>query len=185
MVSAKRPALKVVTPGIARLATLFTAGVRHRAGAYLGGDKIRITSNDELAVSAVVWGAAEYRVKLEHTDDRILYGCTCPYFRNGGAACKHLWALVLEANVPVVRAAATCSHFEPLTTAPFRIVNPLSPVDANAGSARSTRNESPLDEKGATALEQVLEAQLEALRQRPFGNEGRLSNGRAARLKRP
>ena len=49
-------------------------------------------------VTAEVRGSEDYDVNIRLAADELLVSCTCPYFFDRGAVCKHLWAVALAAT---------------------------------------------------------------------------------------
>jgi hypothetical protein len=83
---------------------------------------------------AEVVGEATYLTAFRRSGSTMHYGCTCPYFAEGLAGCKHQWALVREATESaLVRSAAECSRFEPSVTSVFGV--PLAAAAADGGEA--------------------------------------------------
>jgi superfamily II DNA or RNA helicase len=99
--------LTVVTPGIARVSSLFTQIVRQRAVAYLNNGSIRITASEPDLLSARVQGSETYSSVYRRDGEALRYGCSCPFFQDRREGCKHLWALALSArDNPLIDGAA-------------------------------------------------------------------------------
>src|SRR5580765_7151309 len=64
---------------------------------YLDGAVVDISGGPS-SVEATVRGTLPYRVKVERTGKTFSVGCDCPYFLDRGTVCKHIWAVLLEAE---------------------------------------------------------------------------------------
>ena len=49
-------------------------------------------------VTAGVRGSEDYHVSMRVAEEGLVVSCTCPYFYDQGAVCKHLWAVALAAS---------------------------------------------------------------------------------------
>ncbi len=108
--------LTVITPGIARVSSLFTQVIRQRAVAYLSNGSVRITSSEPGLLSARIQGSETYSCLYKGDGRTLRYGCSCPFFQDRREGCKHLWALALSArDNPLVEGAA---NFEKLVPDP-------------------------------------------------------------------
>ena len=106
----RRPSLQPVSAGMDRLAALFAPDVRARARGYVCGENIQVLENNGEVLLAAVSGADRYLSAFRRTKRGIYYGCTCPFFAEGLAGCKHLWALVRAADPSeLVRHAEECT----------------------------------------------------------------------------
>ena len=77
------------------LAAVTSPAVRQRGAGYIkqvGGMLGGISG-----VTAEVRGSEDYDVNIRLAADELLVSCTCPYFFDRGAVCKHLWAVALAA----------------------------------------------------------------------------------------
>ncbi len=78
------------------LAAVTPPAVRQRGAGYItqvGGMLGGISG-----VTAEVRGSEDYDVNLRLAGDGLLVSCTCPYFFDRGAVCKHIWAVGLAAT---------------------------------------------------------------------------------------
>jgi superfamily II DNA or RNA helicase len=75
----------------------FGAGVRSRGQEYFATGAVQITEGDAGHVAATVIGAREYYVQLQIKNGSLAVSCTCPFFQDN-EACKHIWAVMLEAE---------------------------------------------------------------------------------------
>ncbi len=108
--------LTVITPGIARVSSLFTQVVRQRAVSYLSNGSIRVTASEPALLSARIQGSETYSCLYRREGQTLQYACTCPFFQDRQEGCKHLWALALSArDNPLIEGAAS---FEKLVPAP-------------------------------------------------------------------
>src|SRR6185312_9201863 len=99
--------------------------VRQRAVPYVGTGVIQIRESREDLLFANVAGTERYAAMYQRIDDTLLYSCTCPFFMDGQAACKHLWALALEAGQgELIAGAASCEHFEATQGVRLRLATP-------------------------------------------------------------
>ena len=78
------------------LSAVTPPAVRLRGADY--GERVRGILGGISGVSAEVRGSEDYEVNLRLTADELLVSCTCPYFFDRGAVCKHLWAVALVAT---------------------------------------------------------------------------------------
>ncbi len=83
-----------------RLRASVPARIRHRGEDYWRLGKAEVIEGGPQVVEAVVRGTEEYAVSLSfRRRKRLLEGnCTCPYFDDRLAICKHIWATVLAAD---------------------------------------------------------------------------------------
>ena len=65
------------------------AGYIKQVGGMLGGIS---------GVTAEVRGSEDYDVNLRLAADELQVSCTCPYFFDRGAVCKHIWVVALAAT---------------------------------------------------------------------------------------
>ncbi len=86
--------------GIAQqLAAEFDEGVRSRGQSYFIDDRVYITTTaGSDAITSKVRGTVTYRVKMRLRDSALLTSCSCPFFGEHGAACKHIWATILAVD---------------------------------------------------------------------------------------
>lgn len=86
--------------GIAQqLAAEFDEGVRSRGQSYFLDDRVYITTTAQGdAITSKVRGTVTYRVKMRLRDNALMTSCSCPFFGEHGAACKHIWATVLAVD---------------------------------------------------------------------------------------
>ena len=64
---------------------------------YLDGAVVEITGGAS-AVKATVRGTLPYHVTIERKGKTFSISCECPYFLDRGTVCKHIWAVMLEAE---------------------------------------------------------------------------------------
>ncbi len=82
-----------------RLAHFVGWRVRERGRHYSQTGRVEIVACGPERVDAIVSGSGsvEYDVWLTRNDDELQVFCPCPFFA-GGEPCKHVWAVVLEAD---------------------------------------------------------------------------------------
>ena len=73
-------------------------GIRAKGSEYFSRGAVVHAEGDATKVDAIVRGTRPYRVKLRRDKKTIVGSCECKYFDDRGAVCKHIWALVLEAE---------------------------------------------------------------------------------------
>ncbi len=78
------------------LSRVTTAAVQQRGASYVRA--VRGILGGISGVTAEVRGSEDYDVNLRLANQRLVVSCTCPYFFDRGAACKHLWAVALVAD---------------------------------------------------------------------------------------
>ncbi|MEO8680484.1 MAG: DEAD/DEAH box helicase [Vicinamibacterales bacterium] len=76
--------------------TVTPVAVQQRGAAYV--KEVRNILGGISGVTAEVRGSHDYEVNLRLADDGLLVSCTCPYFVDRGAVCKHLWAVAVAAS---------------------------------------------------------------------------------------
>ena len=64
---------------------------------YLDGAVVEITGGAS-SVKATVRGTLPYHVTIERKGKTFSVSCECPYFLDRGTVCKHIWAVMLEAE---------------------------------------------------------------------------------------
>ncbi|CAN5546447.1 hypothetical protein BH24ACT26_BH24ACT26_07280 [soil metagenome] len=80
------------------MAAQIPASIRDRGTRYFRNGAVQQIHGDPIEVSAVVIGTRPYSVSLIHDNNGFQVSCTCPYFDDGGGACKHIWATLLAAE---------------------------------------------------------------------------------------
>ena len=80
-----------------RLAFQFDHGVQTRGLGLFRNRAVRVTEEGPSHIHALVMGGNLYDVRVTHDNGRLLVSCDCPYFSEYGQ-CKHLWAVILEAD---------------------------------------------------------------------------------------
>ncbi len=76
----------------------FDAAVQARGREYHASGAVAILRGREHSIRANVQGGRRYRVRIEWGHNDVSYDCTCPFFRENDAPCKHLWATLLQAE---------------------------------------------------------------------------------------
>jgi len=74
------------------------AGVRSRGRDYYAWGRVRIRSGSRTDVRATVTGTNPYTVELLLANNRLRISCTCLYFQENHAPCKHVWATILASD---------------------------------------------------------------------------------------
>ncbi len=72
-------------------------GVRQRGHRYFCEGRVRLKGFDDDSLNAEVRGTRTYRTRLTQGRRGLRLQCDCPHAA-GGAACKHLWATLLEVH---------------------------------------------------------------------------------------
>jgi uncharacterized Zn finger protein len=119
--------------GLACLSRLFPHAVRLRAVPYVGTGVVQILQSRDDLLFANIAGTERYAAMFQRIDDALLFSCTCPFFTDGQSACKHLWALALEAGQrPLIAEAASCSRFEATQGVRLKLAaaTPVGPIMA-------------------------------------------------------
>jgi len=83
----------------AALSRYVPSKLRQRGAEYLARNLVRLSMCSDLRVEATVTGTEEYEVTLERDERLVEATCTCPFFADRNALCKHIWATVLAADV--------------------------------------------------------------------------------------
>ena len=76
----------------------FDRTVQSRGREYFKRRAAKITAADDRHFEATVAGGNRYKVKVSWDEDGAEYDCSCPFFRDRGEPCKHLWASLLQAE---------------------------------------------------------------------------------------
>jgi superfamily II DNA or RNA helicase len=104
-------------PGLQLLMRWFSPSVRQRAEPIVGRRAIRIEVATPMTLWATVLGSARYRTRFSRRQGRILCACSCPYFLDREAPCKHLCALALEqAGSELLRGVSATDALAPDST---------------------------------------------------------------------
>src|SRR6476646_6662985 len=72
--------------------------VRGRGDAYFDAGAVVHTESDATRLDAIVRGTRPYRVWLARNGHELTGSCECEYFRDRQEICKHIWAVLLEAE---------------------------------------------------------------------------------------
>src|SRR5690242_1411610 len=72
--------------------------VRARGDAYFNDGAVVHTEADATRVEAIVRGTRPYRVWLARSGRDLTASCECQYFVDREDVCKHIWAVLLEAE---------------------------------------------------------------------------------------
>jgi superfamily II DNA or RNA helicase len=76
----------------------FPSWLRDRGADYFRSGAVRLDQVSPQAIRATVAGSESYTVDLRNSNSGVAVECTCPYYRNGGGGCKHIWAVILAAD---------------------------------------------------------------------------------------
>jgi superfamily II DNA or RNA helicase len=82
----------------ARLEGIFSANVRKRGEQYQREGRVYLDEGSDSSLSAMVYGAQSYDVRLHFARGTLSLWCGCPYFKDTGRPCKHIWATILAAD---------------------------------------------------------------------------------------
>ncbi len=80
------------------LARQVPVAVRARGDAYFTAGAVVHTEVEPTRLDAIVRGTRPYRVWLARNGQELTGSCECEYFRDRQEICKHLWAVLLEAE---------------------------------------------------------------------------------------
>jgi len=80
------------------LSSFVSTSSRHRGEDYFRGGRVTIVTSSPTEVSASVRGTRLYDVTLTLEANRLAARCTCPFFVDTFAPCKHIWAAMLGAD---------------------------------------------------------------------------------------
>jgi superfamily II DNA or RNA helicase len=72
--------------------------VRARGEAYFTAGAVVHTEAEPTRVEAIVRGTRPYRVRLARKGRELIASCECQYFIDRQDVCKHIWAVLLEAD---------------------------------------------------------------------------------------
>ncbi len=81
-----------------KLENQFSVSTRKRGDVYFEQRRVKIRTGSATELSATVVGSEPYRVLLKWSGKEISVLCSCPYFIDEGATCKHIWATILAAD---------------------------------------------------------------------------------------
>ena len=76
----------------------FGSGVTARGNAYFRSGRVGVVRFDDERTKAQILGSDLYDVSLERDGRVLLVDCSCPYSESYGMGCKHVVALILEAE---------------------------------------------------------------------------------------
>src|SRR3712207_6299638 len=80
-------------PSLEEFAYDFDRQVQARGREYFRRKAAKIVGADARHVEAIVAGGNRYKVKVSWDETgEPAYECACPFFRDRGEPCKHLWA---------------------------------------------------------------------------------------------
>src|ERR1700678_1256432 len=83
---------------IDRLANDFDPARRNRGLNYFERGAVDILRVTHRSITASVQGEKRYVVEIDWDGGLFEWQCNCDDFVDNGAACKHIWATLLEAN---------------------------------------------------------------------------------------
>ena len=72
--------------------------VRAKGTAYFQRGAVVHADGNAAGVDAIVRGTRPYRVKLRREKAKIVASCECKYFVDRIGVCKHIWAVILDAE---------------------------------------------------------------------------------------
>ena len=75
-----------------------SADVRTRGESYFQRGRVSILNSSDGSLIASVKGTRKYQVTLDLREEELIVSCTCPYFTDVVAPCKHVWATILAAD---------------------------------------------------------------------------------------
>ena len=80
-----------------KLAFQVDRGAQFRGSELFQSGAVQVTAVEPEHVHATVAGGQQYEVCVQFFNQELLVSCECEYFRDRGA-CKHIWAVILEAD---------------------------------------------------------------------------------------
>ena len=112
-----------------KLAFYFEKRVQLKGIALFRRRRVDVVHQSPARFEAVVHGAMDYQVVLEHHEHELDVSCTCPYFQDMGE-CKHLWAAVLQADrdgaLGARRGRPACCRYRSTTASVRPVLDPHS-----------------------------------------------------------
>ena len=101
-------------PSLEEFAYDFDRTVQARGREYFRRKAAKIVAADAVHIEGVVAGGNRYKVKVSWDEaGEPTYECSCPYFRDRGEPCKHLWATLLQADKDGMLSPAAEGDAEP------------------------------------------------------------------------
>ena len=94
----------------------FSVSSQKRGDVYFEQRRVKIRMGSATELSATVVGSEPYMVMLKWSGKELSVLCSCPYFIDEGATCKHIWASILAADEQGYLAAATTDRAVSLDT---------------------------------------------------------------------
>ena len=79
------------------LSSDFPSVIRARGSEFFREGKVKVKHGCPWDVEATVRDNLSYRIQLERNELEVFAECSCPYYETDGA-CKHIWAVILEAD---------------------------------------------------------------------------------------
>ena len=119
-----------------RVARAFPPLACVRGFRYFASGRVEVVTITDDAVDAAVKGKRLQQVRLRIEDGRVATGCTCCAKLMGPAACKHVWAALLEVD----RRGAFASL---RTTARVLLLGVLDAAKAKATKPKTTTTKAP------------------------------------------
>jgi superfamily II DNA or RNA helicase len=71
---------------------------RAKGAEYRRDGAVVTLSETDGGIRATVRGTLPYRVQIDRDGNTLIVSCECPYFFDRGYVCKHIWAVLLEAE---------------------------------------------------------------------------------------
>src|SRR5918996_489723 len=78
------------------LRPLTSHNAQNRGWEYV--ERVRIVDGGPTSIEAEVFGTIPYDTRLRFDAGELRAWCTCPYFSDQGAICKHVWATAVAAE---------------------------------------------------------------------------------------
>ena len=101
-------------PSLEEFAYDFDRTVQARGREHFRRKAAKIVAADAVHIEGVVAGGNRYKVKVSWDEaGEPTYECSCPYFRDRGEPCKHLWATLLQADKDGMLSLAAEGDAEP------------------------------------------------------------------------
>ena len=88
---------------------------RERGEEYFFNGAVTSLAESKDQVTATVWGTRAYHVSIQREKEGFIGSCECPYFLDRFEVCKHIWAVVLAADVAgLLQPESPASWIEPV-----------------------------------------------------------------------
>ncbi len=83
---------------LGKLAHFVSRNAQNRGADFYYSDSVILTEVLPDTISADVYDRTQYEVVLSRVENTITYYCSCPFYQDQLEPCKHVWAVILEAE---------------------------------------------------------------------------------------